>query len=99
MTRLKLIPPEILTKGAYAPLTTPDSRGRRASGVPIFTLARCFPLLFAAALLSACVTINIYFPAAAAEKAADRIIDDIYKDDGAKPAAPSPAPAAAPVQK
>lgn len=29
--------------------------------------------------LSACVTINIYFPAAAAEKAADRIIDDVWQ--------------------
>lgn len=29
-------------------------------------------------LLSACVTINIYFPAAAAEKAADRIIQDVW---------------------
>ena len=28
--------------------------------------------------LAACVTVNIYFPAAAAEKAADRIIKDIY---------------------
>jgi uncharacterized protein YdbL (DUF1318 family) len=27
---------------------------------------------------SACVTINVYFPAAAAEKAADRIIDDVW---------------------
>jgi hypothetical protein len=36
-----------------------------------------------AALLSltatACVTINIYFPAAAAEKAADRIIDEVWQ--------------------
>jgi hypothetical protein len=30
-------------------------------------------------LLTACVTINIYFPAAAAEKAADEIIKDIQK--------------------
>lgn len=30
-------------------------------------------------LLTACVTINIYFPAAAAEKAADEIIQDIQK--------------------
>lgn len=30
-------------------------------------------------LLTACVTINIYFPAAAAEKAADEIIRDIQK--------------------
>ncbi len=33
-------------------------------------------------LLSACVTINVYFPAAAAEKAADRIIEEVWgKDD------------------
>lgn len=31
-------------------------------------------------LLTACVTINIYFPAAAAEKAADKIIQDIQKN-------------------
>ena len=38
--------------------------------------------LLAAALAlsaSACVTINIYFPAAAAEKAADRIIDEVWQ--------------------
>lgn len=29
--------------------------------------------------LPACVTINIYFPAAAAEKAADRIIDEVWQ--------------------
>jgi hypothetical protein len=28
---------------------------------------------------AACVTINIYFPAAAAEKAADRIIDEVWQ--------------------
>ena len=28
--------------------------------------------------LGACVTINVYFPAAAAEKAADRIIDEVW---------------------
>jgi hypothetical protein len=33
-----------------------------------------------ALLLTACVTINIYFPAAAAEKAADDIIKDIQKN-------------------
>ncbi|MFT5172463.1 MAG: hypothetical protein ACI8W7_000627 [Gammaproteobacteria bacterium] len=39
--------------------------------------------------LSACVTINVYFPAAAAEKAADRIIDEVWgeqTDERAKPA-------------
>ena len=34
---------------------------------------------FVAMSLSACVTINIYFPAAAAEKAADRIIDEVWQ--------------------
>jgi uncharacterized protein YdbL (DUF1318 family) len=29
-------------------------------------------------MLAACVTVNVYFPAAAAEKAADRIIEDIW---------------------
>ena len=32
-----------------------------------------------AAILTACVTINIYFPAAAAEKAADKIIDEVWQ--------------------
>ncbi len=35
--------------------------------------------LVLACALPACVTINIYFPAAAAEKAADKIIDDIWQ--------------------
>ena len=30
--------------------------------------------------VAACVTINVYFPAEAAEKAADRIIQDVYGD-------------------
>jgi len=38
-------------------------------------------------VLAACVTINVYFPAAAAEKAADRIIEDIWgPEKGPKPA-------------
>jgi uncharacterized protein YdbL (DUF1318 family) len=41
----------------------------------------------AATLSAACVTINVYFPAAAAEKAADRIIDDVW-GDSATPAGP-----------
>ena len=36
-------------------------------------------ILAAAAGLAGCVTINIYFPAAAAEKAADRIIDEVWQ--------------------
>lgn len=50
--------------------------------------------LFAAALAAsatACVTINIYFPAAAAEKAADRIIDEVWqiREAQTQPAAPT----------
>ncbi|WP_414717571.1 YdbL family protein [Steroidobacter sp.] len=37
-------------------------------------------------VVAACVTINVYFPAAAAEKAADKIIDDIWGGEGAPPA-------------
>lgn len=47
-------------------------------------------LLVIATLLIGCVTINVYFPAAAAEKAADKILDDIY---GQQPAGAPPAPA------
>ncbi len=34
--------------------------------------------------LAACVTINVYFPAAAAEEAADRIIKDVWGEDEAE---------------
>lgn len=37
--------------------------------------------VIAGGLLSACVTINIYFPAAAAEKAADKIIEEVWQLD------------------
>jgi hypothetical protein len=36
-------------------------------------------LVILLATLSACVTINIYFPAAAAEKAADKIIEEVWQ--------------------
>ncbi|MDD2914880.1 MAG: hypothetical protein PHP70_06120 [Gallionella sp.] len=46
----------------------------------------------AAFALSACVTINIYFPAAAAEKAADKIIEEVWQTQKAeKPAINQPA--------
>lgn len=38
--------------------------------------------LFSLLLLTACVTINIYFPAAAADKVADEIIKGIQSDQG-----------------
>ena len=46
------------------------------------------------ALLCGCVTINIYFPAAAAEKAADKIIDEVWQLKGPAPAAPAAKPQA-----
>ncbi len=57
------------------------------------TVLRSIAMLGAiVASTSACVTINIYFPAAAAEKAADRIIDDVWQlRERATPAAPQPA--------
>ena len=38
------------------------------------------PLLLGLTLIS-CVTINIYFPAAAAEKVAEQIVDDVLQSD------------------
>lgn len=45
-----------------------------------------FKLALASALVCACVTINVYFPAAAAEKAADQLIDAVTQgaSQGAK---------------
>ncbi len=43
-------------------------------------------MLAAAMTAAGCVTINIYFPAAAAEKAADRIIDEVWQLKGGVPA-------------
>jgi len=49
-------------------------------------------LLSLAGLLTACVTINIYFPAAAAQEVADEIINDVWQleeGENTKKAAPS----------
>ncbi len=43
------------------------------------------PFFITFLLLNACVTINIYFPAAAAEKAADKIIDKVWGSENSKP--------------
>jgi uncharacterized protein YdbL (DUF1318 family) len=50
-------------------------------------MRRIIPLkLLILGLLAACVTVNVYFPAAAAEQAADRIIDTVTSQPGgAKP--------------
>jgi uncharacterized protein YdbL (DUF1318 family) len=49
-------------------------------------------LVFATLLGAACVTINVYFPAAAAEKAADQVIQRVWGDDAAPAPATSPKP-------
>jgi uncharacterized protein len=41
-------------------------------------------LLAASVLVAACVTINVYFPAAQAERAADRIISDVWGTEPVK---------------
>ncbi|TVO53052.1 hypothetical protein [Denitromonas halophila] len=56
---------------------------------PVSTWAAMLSLSLA---MAGCVTINIYFPAAAAEKAADRIIDEVWQlkpDAATKEGAPS----------
>ncbi len=61
--------------------------------------ARLVLLLAAAGVLASCVTVNVYFPAAAAQKAADKIIRAVTGSNGsatAQPASPQSAPPAAP---
>lgn len=52
----------------------------------------------ASLLLAACVTINVYFPAAAAERAADQIIDSVTRGSGSRTTSPpaATAPASSP---
>ncbi|MFO1505395.1 MAG: YdbL family protein [Steroidobacteraceae bacterium] len=53
-------------------------------------------ITLASLVVAACVTINVYFPAAAAEKAADQVIDAITGATGTRPQAAPAAPAAPP---
>lgn len=59
-------------------------------------MRRLFPLHLAlvSVLIAACVTINVYFPAAAAEKAADQFTKEVLGTTGEEPA-----PAAKPEEK
>ena len=61
--------------------------------------ARLALILAAAAALASCVTVNVYFPAAAAQKAADKIIRAVTGSNGnaaAQPTSPQSTPSAAP---
>lgn len=55
-----------------------------------------FPIALVLALLAGCVTINVYFPAAAAQKAADKVISNIMGPADAEPATSAPASSAQP---
>ncbi len=60
------------------------------------------PVLFALlVLVTACVTINVYFPAAAAQEAADLIINRVYGTEGevTKPVEPAADPSKQPQSK
>ncbi len=52
-------------------------------------------LLAGAMILAACVTINVYFPAAEAQQAAKEFVDKVIGDDAAPPA-PAPKPDGSP---
>lgn len=57
---------------------------------------RSWPATLMLLACAGCVTINIYFPAAAAEKAADRIIDEVWQmREGKQVPGPQPAPSGA----
>jgi uncharacterized protein len=55
-----------------------------------------FLVTAALALLAGCVTINVYFPAAAAQKAAEQFIGNVIGPDSSAPASTSPASSAQP---
>ncbi|MBI5017036.1 MAG: YdbL family protein [Deltaproteobacteria bacterium] len=46
--------------------------------------------------IAACVTVNIYFPAAQVEKTAEKIVGDVYKEGQGEPAPPPQPPAEKP---
>jgi len=56
------------------------------------TQSSIIAVVFGGMALAGCVTINIYFPAAAAERAADRIIEEVWQlpPGGAKPQGDKP---------
>jgi len=51
---------------------------------------RSFSIFWLVFFLASCVTINVYFPAAAAEEAADKIIEQVLGEDAKQSALPAP---------
>ena len=73
------------------------TRGKTMSNTALRRIARMSKLTLASLVIGACVTINVNFPAAATEKAADKIIDAVTGTMGAAPGGgKSTAPPAAP---
>jgi uncharacterized protein YdbL (DUF1318 family) len=70
------------------------SIGCGTGGKAIMRRFRNLNMALASLAFAACVTINVYFPAASAERAADQIIDTVTS--GAATPAPAPAPATPP---
>jgi len=74
------------------------TRGNTMSNTAVLHIARISKLTLASLVIGACVTINVNFPAAATEKAADQIIDAVTgtmgaaKPGGGKSTAPPLAP-------
>ena len=63
-----------------------------------FDMRRVIPIKLALiCLLTACVTVNVYFPAAAAEQAADKIIDKVTGQAGTTPPTSSVTPEQTPI--
>jgi uncharacterized protein YdbL (DUF1318 family) len=59
------------------------TRGKTMSNTALRRIARLSKLTLASLVIGACVTINVNFPAAATEKAADQIIDAVTGTMGA----------------
>ena len=59
------------------------TRGETMSNTAMRRIARISKLTLASLVIGACVTINVNFPAAATEKAADKIIDAVTGTMGA----------------
>ncbi len=59
----------------------------RLSIIKLYQYRQFLMTLLVTLSVASCVTINIYFPAAAAQKAAEKIVDDVLGPDQAHPAA------------
>lgn len=55
-------------------------------------------VLAALAIVAGCVTVNVYFPAAQVEKTAERIVDEVYRDQN-EPKDPKESPGQEPAEK